>query len=176
MIALQSDRVILYDAETARENTLLTQEVNQFLTDANVQFPIKGMWGKTTNMKPFDWGYFIKDNANSIFNLARSDNEIRLNKVDVPKEVGDIAYIQVSENRKKRFYGYAISRQSTVYLISYPDYKFIPLELDGFDYKSMTFQLLADPLSYIMRYSDGTNYNAVRFNKNYQKQGDVVFN
>ncbi len=126
-------------------------------------------------MKPFDWGYFIKDSHGKLFNLRRADNQVHMDQVDIPEDVGDIAYIQVSENRHKQFYGYAISRTSQVYLISYPDYRFIPLALEGFDYHSMSFQLLSDPLYFLVRYNDGTNYTAVRFSKNFEKVDEVNF-
>ncbi|WED24265.1 DUF4857 domain-containing protein [Vibrio sp. JC009] len=175
MFALKSDRLEVYAAETAKPNTELAAEVNRLADEAEVNFPLKEVWGKTTNMKPFDWGYFVKDSSGNIFNLRRGDNKVSLDAVKVPEEVGDIAYIQVSENRHKKFYGYAISRASKVYLISYPDYQFIPLEMDGFDYKSMSFQFLADPLYYVMRYNDGESYKAVRFSKTYAALDSVTF-
>ncbi len=105
--------------------------MNALAAQHGVKFPIEDVWGKTTNMKPFDWGYFIKDGKGNIFNLNRADNVVAMRKVQIPTEVGDIAYIQVSENRHKKFYGYAISKQSQVYLIAYPNYQLIPLEMDG---------------------------------------------
>lgn len=173
--ALKSDRLEIYAAETALPNAELAQEVNHLAEKEGVVFPLREVWGKTTNMKPFDWGYFVKDSSGAIFNLNRADNSVHLKPVNVPSEVGDIAYIQVSENRHKKFYGYAISKQSKLYLISYPDYQFIPLDLDGFDYKTMSFQLLSDPLYYVIRYDDGEKYSAVRYSKDYKKMDKAEF-
>lgn len=173
-IALQSDRFEVYTAETAQPNAKLAREVNALAAQHGVKFPIEDVWGKTTNMKPFDWGYFIKDSEGKIFNLNRADNVVAMREVQIPTEVGDIAYIQVSENRHKKFYGYAISKQSEVYLISYPNYQFIPLEMDGFDYTTMSFQLLSDPIYYLMRFNDGEKYHAIRYSKDYQKLDSVT--
>lgn len=167
--SLKSDRLEVYAAETARRNKELTDDVNRVAENLGVVFPVKEVWGKTTNMKPFDWGYFIKDTSGQIFNLNRADNTVHLTPVFLPEEIGNIVYIQVSENRHKKFYGYAISAKNKVYLISYPDYRFIPLEMEGFDYRTTSFQLLADPLYYVMRYNDGDKYRAVRFSKNYTR-------
>ncbi|WED24679.1 DUF4857 domain-containing protein [Vibrio sp. JC009] len=175
MFSLKSDRFEVYAAETAEPNVELAKEVNGLADKVGIDFPITEVWGKTTNMKPFDWGYFIKDSAGEIFNLNRADDEAHLKAVPVPEEVGDIVYIQVSENRHKKFYGYAISAASKVYLISYPDYQFIPLEMDGFDYRTMSFQLLSDPLYYVMRFDDGEKYSAVRYSKDYQMLDSAVF-
>lgn len=171
--SLKSDRIEVYAAETARLNKELTDEVNGLAQNQGVVFPVKEVWGKTTNMKPFDWGYFIKDSSERIFNLNRADNTVHLTPVLLPEEIGHIVYIQVSENRHKKFYGYAISARSKVYLVSYPDYRFIPLEMKGFDYQTMSFQLLSDPLYYVMRYNDGEKYSAVRFSKNFTKIDSV---
>ena len=126
-------------------------------------------------MKPFDWGYFIKDSSGKIFNLNRADSVVHLKPVNVPSGVGDVVYIQVSENRHKKFYGYAITKESKVYLISYPDYRFIPLNLEGFDYKSMSFQFLCDPIYHVMRFDDGERYSAVLFDKTYTRLSSAEF-
>ena len=39
----------------------------------------------------------------------------------------------------------------------------------------MSFQLLADPISYLLRYDDGNKYYAVRFDKQYRRIDDTVF-
>lgn len=168
-ISLKSNRFEVYNAETARPNSELAAEVNQLADKANLNFPISSVWGKTTNMKPFDWGYFLKDNSGKLYNLNRADNKVYLKSVPVPEDIGDIVHIQVSENRHQKFYGYAINHLSKVYLISFPDYQFIPLQLDGFDYESMSFHMLADPLYYVVRFDDGKHYSAVLFDKNYSK-------
>jgi len=175
MLSLQAERFEVYAAETAKPNSQLAAEVNGLAQRAAVAFPVREVWGKTTNMKPFDWGYFIKDDQGKLFNLRRADNQVLLKPVPVAEQVGEIVYIQVAENRHKQFYGYAISDSSKVYLIAYPDYQLIPLEMEGFDYRSMSFQLLSDPLYYLMRYDDGKQYHAVRFSKQYQKLDSVVF-
>lgn len=175
VLALRKDRFEIFAAETAKPNVALANEVNALAKQHDVAFPIQEVWGKTTNMKPFDWGYFIKDSSDKLFNLRRAENQVHMNAISVPEEIGNIAYVQVSENRHKQFYGYAISKASQVYLISYPDYHFIPLELDGFDYHSMSFQLLSDSLYYLVRYNDGTHYKAVRFSKAFEKIDEVSF-
>ena len=132
--ALKPSRVEVYAAETAQPNAELAKEVNAQLEGAGVSFPLKAVWGKTTNMKPFDWGYFIQDKENKLFNLRRADNVVSVTSVSIPESVGKLVFMQVSENRHKKFYGYAIAEDSKVYLVSYPDYQFIPLKLEGFDY------------------------------------------
>lgn len=165
----------VYAAETAKLNHSLTNEINQLAEQLKVQFPIRNVWGKTTNMKPFDWGYFIQDTNGTLFNLRRADGVLSLVQVPDLETSESLVYLQVSENRQKSFYGYAISQSSDVYLIGYPDYQWVKLDLNDFDYRTMSFQLLADPLNYLLRYDDGKQYHAVRFDKQYRRLDQAVF-
>ena len=165
---LKKDRILVYDCESVEVVPELSGQINSLLADAGVAFPLTGIWGKTTNMKPFDWGYFIKDQKGRIFNLSRADNDLAVKQVPLPRQLAPIVYIQVSENRQKNFYGYLITANSRIFLISYPDYELIPLQLEGFDYRKMSFQLLADPLHYLVRFDDDKSYHAVLFDKDYQ--------
>ncbi|MDY0191534.1 MAG: DUF4857 domain-containing protein [Desulfuromonas sp.] len=168
VFAIKHDRIVVYDCETIQPEPLLTEQTNALLKQQHVQFPIDTMWGKITNMKPYDWGYFFKDNLGRLFNLKRGDNTLTVNEVLVPQQVGEIVHMQISENRQQNVYGYAINHLSQVYLISYPNYKFIPLRLDGFDYQTMTFHLISDPIQYIVRYHDDKIYHAALFNRDFQ--------
>ncbi len=171
--SLKSDRVVVYDCETVTTNHPLSNDINAQLASAGVTFPLRRLWGKITNMKPFDWGYFIQDDTGEIFNLRRADNKISVVPVPRPDHVAPIAHMRITENRLKNFYGYAIDTSSRVFLITYPDYRFIQLKLHDFDYLTMKFHLLADPLHYLVRYDDYTTYRAVLFDKQYQPLGST---
>ncbi|MGL6258036.1 DUF4857 domain-containing protein [Vibrio sp. WXL210] len=174
-LTTSSDRFIAYQAETAKPDPSLSMRLNSKASAVGLRFPIRSVWGKTTNMKPFDWGYFVKDDAGKIYNLGMTDDQIYVKPVTVPAGIQEIEYIQVSENRQKLFYGYAIDTQSQVFLIRYPDYQFVQLDLDGFNHHTMSFQLLSDPLNYLVRYDDGHLYQAVLFDKDLTKLGSVNF-
>jgi len=173
--APHGDGFQVYAAERAQLNTELSDELNQLAEAQNVEFPIKAIWGKTTNMKPFDWGYFVKDSAGKLFNLRRADSQLSLVSVPALESGEEIAHIQVSENRHKKFYGYAVTQSDQIYLLGYPDYQWIKLDIDHFDRQTMSFQLLADPINYLLRYDDGRRYYAVRFDKHYRRLDDIVF-
>ena len=175
VFAVNSNSMTVYDSETAQPDEALTVEVNLALDTAGLQFPVTQVWGKTTNMKPYDWGYFILDHNNQLVNLRRYDNQVTAIKINLPADFASLAYIQISENRQQKFYGYAVTTDSKVYLISYPDYSFIELPLADFNYQNMKFQLLSDPLFYVVRYDDGEQYHAVLLDKNYHFQKETVF-
>ncbi|MBW2187864.1 MAG: DUF4857 domain-containing protein [Deltaproteobacteria bacterium] len=96
VFAVKHNKIVIYDCETIQVKQRLTEQINTLLLEHKVQFPIGTMWGKITNMKPFDWGYFLKDNSGELFNLRRGDNTLSINTVPVPKYVGDIVHIQAT--------------------------------------------------------------------------------
>lgn len=176
ILSVKNDRVKVWEAESVKVMEKLTDQINAAFKEAGLQFPITGIWGKTTNMKPFDWGYFIKDSTGALFNMRRGDFQLKVDKLALPEDIGGIQHVRVSENRQKNFYGYVIDSNSRVYLISYPDYTLIPLDLEKFDYRTMSFKLLANPLHYIVRYDDTKTYRATLFDKAYNKLDFIELN
>lgn len=158
------------DDSTAVDHELTTQ-INTALAEAGVAPPVVRIWGRTTSMKPFDWGYFIKDWQGNIFNLRRMDDRVTVTPLVTNR---DIVHMQMAENRQMELYGFAITADNALFMIRYPDFKLIPLMLDGFDRTRMRFQLLGDPLHYLLRYDDGTAYHAVLFDRHWQRLAEVV--
>ena len=145
-----------------------SEELNQKLKELNFSYPAKNIWGKTTNIKPFDLGYLILDNKNRLFNLKKEDDKITLKEISYPKDE-EIVHINISENRQQKLSAYAIDKNSNFYLLTW-DFEFIKLDLKEFDYKNMRLKLIADPLHYLIRYDDGNSYFTAIFSKeNYKK-------
>ena len=153
------------------DNDLLktkSEELNQKLKELNFSYPAKNIWGKTTNIKPFDLGYLIQDNQNRLFNLKKENDKITIKEINYPKNQ-ELIYINISENRQQKLSGYAIDKNSNFYLLTW-DFEFIKLDLKEFDYKNMRLKLIADPLHYLIRYDNGNSYFAAIFSKeNYKK-------
>lgn len=145
-----------------------SEELNEKLKELNFSYPAKNIWGKTTNIKPFDLGYLILDNQNRLFNLKKQNDKITIKEINYPKNQ-ELIYINVSENRQQKLSGYAIDKNSNFYLLTW-DFEFIKLDLKEFDYKNMRLKLIADPLHYLIRYDNGKSYFAAIFSKeNYKK-------
>lgn len=161
------DGAKVYDFDNDHLKTK-SEELNQKLKELNFSYPAKNIWGKTTNIKPFDLGYLILDNKNRLFNLKKEDDKITIKEISYPKDE-EIVYINISENRQQKLSGYAIDKNSNFYLLTW-DFEFIKLDLKEFDYKNMRLKLIADPLHYLIRYDDGNSYFAAMFSKeNYKK-------
>jgi len=153
----------VYDFDNKKVENL-TNELNEKLTKNNFAFPALNIWGKATNMKPYDKGYLVQDSNKQLFNIKRANDKISVSKVTYPEGI-DLAFIKISENRQRKLSGYAIDTNNNFYLLSW-DFKFIKLDLDKFDYKTMKLKLISNPLNYLIRYDDSTNYYATLFLKN----------
>ena len=153
------------------DNDLLktkSEELNEKLKELDFSYPAKNIWGKTTNIKPFDLGYLIQDNQNKLFNLKKENDKITIKEINYPKNQ-ELIYINISENRQQKLSAYAIDKNSNFYLLTW-DFEFIKLDLKEFDYKNMRLKLIADPLHYLIRYDNGNSYFAAIFSKeNYKK-------
>jgi hypothetical protein len=162
----------VYDYDQKRNK--LEDDLNLHLKENHFHFPAKKIWGKTTNLKPFDLGYLILDAQNSLFHLKRANDTLFVKKIPYPNYI-ELAYINLSENRQKRLSGYAIDMQNNFYLLDW-GFNFIKLKLSFFNHTTMKLKLLADPLYYFIQYDDGTNYYAELYSKQtYEKIDEIKF-
>ncbi|MBN2964411.1 DUF4857 domain-containing protein [Sulfurospirillum sp. T05] len=165
VLHVKKDAIVAY-GEHARVDTKLTQEIATLAADAGVRFPLRHVWGKHTNLKPHDFGMFLADSQGALFNLKRYDNRTTLEAIQTPPGL-ELFYMYPSENRANHLAGYAIDAMGKMHVLLRENWEFIPLVLPNFDYTSMQFQLIQDPLHYLVRYDNGTEYYAVLFSKDF---------
>ncbi|MFA7083865.1 MAG: DUF4857 domain-containing protein [Arcobacteraceae bacterium] len=163
--SIKSKKAVVYEFDN-KINRDLSNELTKKLTENAFSYPAINIWGKTTNMKPFDKGYLVQDSKKKLFNIKRADGIIEVTSIKYPKNIS-LAYIDISENRQKNLSGYAIDTNNQFYLLNW-DFKFIPIDTKEFNYKTMKLQLLSNPLNYQIRYNDGKNYFAVALNSSYE--------
>lgn len=133
------------NADFNRVEQELTDRFTSALRENGFDFPATVIGGKTTNLKPFDEGYFIRDNRGQVFHLKRVLNEPVVVKTPIDPGL-DILDIILSENRRKEFYGTIITRQGEIYLISYDNYRLISLPVEQYRPAAMDFKLMINPL------------------------------
>ena len=166
MFSISSKGAFVYDYDNGL-NDDLTAKLNIELANSDFKFPALNIWGKPTNMKPYDKGYLIQDSNKNLFNLKRANDIISVKKISYPKGI-ELAFIKLSENKQKRLSGYAIDTNSNFYLLDW-DFGFIKIELPEFNYKTMKLKLISNPLNYLIRYDDGDNYYAIAISKDFTK-------
>ena len=167
-----SSKVKVFDYDHGLLRTM-SEDIRKMLDERGFKYPALNIWGKATNMKPYDLGYIIKDSEHKLYNLKRYDNNLFVKEIEHPKGT-QIVYIKLSENRQKILSGYAIDEKGDFYLLDW-DFGFIKLELKGFDYKTMKLKLISNPVNYLIRYDDGKNYYAVVFDKKFKKIQEITF-
>ena len=166
MFSISSKGAFVYDYDNGI-NEDLTTKLNIELANSDFKFPALNIWGKPTNMKPYDKGYLIQDSNKNLFNLKRANDIISVKKISYPKGI-ELAFVKLSENKQKRLSGYAIDTNSNFYLLDW-DFGFIKIELSEFNYKTMKLKLISNPLNYLIRYDDGDNYYAIAISKDFTK-------
>ncbi|WP_321471183.1 DUF4857 domain-containing protein [Halarcobacter sp.] len=180
MVSFENNTINIYELDHPKHNKsksnhvhLIEELINLPLT-RKLKLPIKSVWGKPTNMKPFDLGYFILDSDNKLFRLNRYDNKLYLNQIKYPNNI-NIKFIKISENKKRELAGYAIDNNSNFYIIDYKTLKFKKIELKNFDYKTMKLLFIKNPKYYLVRYNNDNIYYSVVFDKNFNKLDEEVF-
>lgn len=133
------------NAEYNRVDKELTEVFTSVLKEEGFVFPATVIGGKTTNLKPFDEGFFIRDGKGQVFHVKRVNNRPQVKNTLIDSSL-DIQDIIVSENRRREFYGTIITRQGELYLISYDNYRLIPLPVEQYRPSEMDFKLLITPL------------------------------
>ncbi|SMP66667.1 protein of unknown function [Desulfonatronum zhilinae] len=145
----------------------LTEIFTNALKEQGFSFPATVIGGKPTNLKPFDDGYFIRDAVGRIFHVKRVLNqpEVFATAIDPTLDVLDII---VNENERREFHGVIITKQGEAFLISWDDYRLIPLPVQGYDPARMDLKLLIDPLYRTVTVSSATSVFGVAMNTAYE--------
>ena len=167
MFRITGNRIEFVTASTNTIDEHLSEMFTNALINNGFVFPAKLIAGKTTCMKPFDEGYFIVDSKNSVFHLKRVDNRPVCIKTPIPENIG-IRNIRISENNRREFYGTLLTDSGKLYLISYDNYRLIPLPLKNYDPDTMDLKMLVDPIYRTITYSDGNTIYAVVTDNHYK--------
>ena len=137
----------------------LSDELTVKLNEKEFSYPASNIWGKSTNMKPYDKGYLVLDENKNLFNIKRENNNITVKDIPYPRDI-ELAFIKISENKQRKLSGYAIDKKSNFYLLDW-GFKFNKINLPNFEYTSMKLKIIANPINYIIRYDNGSQYHAV---------------
>ncbi len=158
-------------------NKVLQEKSKKFqdaLIEAGFEFPAKLSAANQTNRKPFDEGYFIKDAKDKVYHLkmVKDDPVVVYTGIDgsIP-----IRQIFISENSRKEFYGWLLTEENDVYLITYDNYtlKKIPTKSDNegqdYDANSMNFRFYIYPVNKHIQISGDGFSHMIILNNDYEK-------
>jgi hypothetical protein len=171
-IHIGTDRLRAYHHHGSIDESL-TNELNNTLLEAKFIFPAKNIWGKFTNLKPFDLGLFLQDSKNKLYRLVRYGDVLHVSPIPTPEK---LEYLHISENARKQIAGFGIGESGQFYILKQDGFEFVPLELPHFNHNTMDLQFLSDPLHNIVRYDDGKEYFIRIFSKNFSPLKFAKFN
>ncbi len=160
------DRMEFITAATNTIDDSLSQLFTQALNQQGFQFPARVIGGNPSTHKPFDEGYFIVDRAGHVFHLKKSKGRPACVKTDISPDLQIRKFI-ISEHPRKEFYGLVVTHTNKLFLISYDQYKLIPLPAKNFDADKMKLSLFVDPLNRTIRYTGSQGYHAAVTDTNY---------
>jgi len=155
---------------TASENKIdeeLSEKFNTALIKAEFKFPAKIIAGLPTTKKPFDEGYFIVDNSNTVFHMKKVKSEPSIVKTPIPQDL-DIRKITIQETVTQKVYGFLVTNKDEIFMISYDNYKLLPIELDDFVADKMDLAIGVDPLFMNFTYDDNYNFYSAVYDTNFQ--------
>ncbi|PTN38757.1 DUF4857 domain-containing protein [Desulfonatronum sp. SC1] len=155
------------NADYNRLDRDLTETFTNTLRELGFSFPATVIGGRATNLKPFDDGYFIRDAVGRIFHVKRVLNRPEVVATDIDPSL-DVLDIIVNENERREFHGVIITRQGEAFLISWDDYRLIPLPVQGYDPARMDLKLLIDPLYRTVTVSSDKSVFGVAMNTAYE--------
>ncbi|MCG8632805.1 MAG: DUF4857 domain-containing protein [Desulfobacterales bacterium] len=158
--------MVFINADTNSEDKILTQRFTRALEENGFVFPARSVNGKFTVLKPFDEGVFMVDSDYRVFHVKRVDGQPRVVKTNIPPSL-KTRHIRISENKQKEFYGLLLSGDGKINLVSYDNYRLIPVPLDSFDPDRMDLKLIFNPLYVTAVYSDSQTIRAVAMDRNF---------
>lgn len=168
MFRITDSGMTFLDGDGLIEDKATGELFTKALTDAGFALPSTLIAGKSTNLKPFDEGYFIRDSENKLFHVRQIDSKPFINRVDLPENL-EIKHLLISENRKKTFYGLLLDQEDRLYLLSYDKYKLVKLPTPNYEPLAMELQLYSDPLYSILRYGHSEKMYAVALDRNFRE-------
>ncbi len=162
----KTDMVFVNVDHNVRDEALTTT-FTAALKQAGFTFPAGLIAGKDTILKPFDEGYFIADATGAIFHVKRVNGALSAVRTPIPTDLQP-RHIKVSENKARAYYGFLLTQEGRLYLISYDQYRLIPLPSDGYDPDRMSYKILLNPLYKTAIYGDDHVIRAVAMDPDFQ--------
>ncbi len=160
---MTAERMEFVNVDTNTVDEELTALFTEALTAEGFRFPARLVAGKQTILKPFDEGYFVIDDGGTVFHVKRVDGQPSVVKTPIPSDLG-VRHIKVSENKRRLFYGLLLTEDGRLFLISYDDYRLVPLPTEGYAPDRMDYKLLLNPVFPTAVFGNDETINAVAMN------------
>lgn len=156
---LGRDELTFLNADYNRRDEEQTRLVTDALGQAGFVFPARLAASKPTILKPLDEGAFLVDAGGTIFQLKREAGLPVARSTELTPASG-VRAIRVSESSRGEYYGFVLTGDGTLNLLTYDD-TLTPLPLTDYDPETMEVKLLVNPLFRTAVYADQKTIRAV---------------
>ncbi len=163
---MTDDAMEFINADTNQLDPDLTAAFTEALKDKGFVFPARSVNTRVSVLKPFDEGAFMVDHDWVVYHVQRQKGRPVVIRTPIDPRL-KTRFISVSENTRKAYYGLILAGDGRIGLLTYDNYRVIPLPVDGYDPDSMDFKLITDPLYVTAIWSDETTIHAVVMNRDY---------
>jgi len=128
-----TDRMEFIDAATNSINEKQTRLFTDTLRGRGFRFPAKQIAGNPTTRKAFDEGYFVVDAADRVFHIKMIKGQPFCRETGIPA-APRIVQMFIAETSLREYYGFVITEDNAVSLISYDSYRLVRLPIERYDH------------------------------------------
>lgn len=143
MFRIVNSGIEFLDAQTNTLNVEKSETFTKQMKSAGFVFPAKWICGNPSVRKAYDEGYFIKDSNNAIYHLkmAKGVPVIHNTAIESDKDIITVIPYEVATHE---FYGFAIGKDNSFYVLSTDNYKLIKLPVENFNAKESSLQVFGN--------------------------------
>jgi len=160
-------RMEIIDSRTNKTVEKMSQAFTNELIKNGFVFPAKELFGNPTTRKAFDEGYFIIDNAENLFHMKRVKNKPYCKKIDLPKDI-KVIHFNIHEIPLKEFYGFFVTEDNGLYLLTFNDYRIIKLDIEDYELNSSVLRINGDLFNRNVSVVNDNQFSNFIFNRDYK--------
>lgn len=154
-------RMEFLNVDTNQVDEDLTTRFSAALSAEGFQHPARLVAGKPTILKPFDEGYFLVDAAGAVFHVKRVKDQPLVVRTPISNQDLTVRDIKVIENKRRDYYGFLLTTDNRLFLMSYDNYRLVQLPTAGYAPDRMDYKLILNPLYATAIYGDDALVRAV---------------
>ncbi len=160
-------RMEIIDSRTNKTVEKMSQAFTDELIKNGFAFPVKELFGNPTTRKAFDEGYFIIDNKDQFYHLKRVKNKPYCKKIELPAGM-KILHFNIHEIPLKEFYGFFVTENSGLYLLTFNDYRIIKLDIEDYDLNNSVLRINGDLFNRNVSVVNDNQFSNFIFNRDYK--------
>ena len=165
-LRVKASSLELVNADTNSVDQAMSEAFTDALDEAGVTWPLQGIYGNETILKPVNGGMYLIDAKGKVFNLRRLQDEPQVIETAVPLEFG-ARYVAVSESTRGEYLALVVGKEGGLGLIM-ADGSLKVLPAPGYDPETCNVKLLCDPLYRTLVVDDGVQVRALVMDREYQ--------